>query len=209
LTSTTHTGKADLRRRLVVITTLVAGAALLGSSLSVPPGDTLFYPLTFAVAAVWSVGAALSGPLPLGQLGRRFAAPVLLGLGAAAVFVLGTLVIRDIAPLRDEANAVLAHARHGPLLLVVAVALLNGAAEELFFRGALYAAVGPHAVAISTVAYGMVTVATGNWLLVLTAFALGAALALVRRRSGGVLAPMLMHVAWSAVLVLALPPLIG
>ena len=45
-----------LCRRIVVIV-LVIGAALLGFSLSRIPGESSFYWLTFALAAVWTVGA--------------------------------------------------------------------------------------------------------------------------------------------------------
>ena len=48
------------------IVVLVVGAALLGFSLTRTPGDTSFYLLTFALAAVWAFGARLSGPLHLG-----------------------------------------------------------------------------------------------------------------------------------------------
>ena len=44
-----------LCRRIVVIV-LVIGAALLGFSLSRTPGESSFYWLTFALAAVWTVG---------------------------------------------------------------------------------------------------------------------------------------------------------
>ena len=48
-----------LCRRIVVIV-LVIGAALLGFSLSRTPGESSFYWLTFALAAVWTVGAKLT-----------------------------------------------------------------------------------------------------------------------------------------------------
>ena len=48
-----------LCRRIVVIV-LVIGAALLGFSLSRTPDESSFYWLTFAQAAVWTVGAKLT-----------------------------------------------------------------------------------------------------------------------------------------------------
>ena len=48
-----------LCRRIVVIV-LVIGAALLGFSLSRTPDESSFYWLTFALAAVWTVGAKLT-----------------------------------------------------------------------------------------------------------------------------------------------------
>jgi uncharacterized protein len=49
-----------LRRRIIVVSVLVIGAALLGFSLSRTPGESSFYWLAFALAAVWTVGAKLT-----------------------------------------------------------------------------------------------------------------------------------------------------
>ena len=46
--------------RIVGVIVLVIGAALLGFSLSRTPGKSSFYWLTFALAAVWTVGAKLT-----------------------------------------------------------------------------------------------------------------------------------------------------
>ncbi len=204
------------RRRIVVVITLVAGAVLLGISLSVRPGDDVFYLLTVLVALTWIGGAVLSGPLHLGripfrdQLRRPVVTPIVTGLVLGAVFVAGSLVVRELPPLRELVNSVLAHARYGAVVPIVAVTLLNGVAEEVFFRGALFAAIGRrHAVLISTVIYAAATVATGNPMLVFAAFLLGLVLGLQRRASGGILAPILTHITWSATMVLALPALIS
>nr|WP_269809867.1 CPBP family intramembrane glutamic endopeptidase [Kineosporia rhizophila] len=94
------------------------------------------------------------------------------------------------------------------MLLIVAVALLNGLAEEVFFRGALFAAIGrQHPVLISTVIYALATIATRNPMLVFAAFLLGAVLGLERRASGGILAPMATHATWSLIMLVTLPPL--
>ena len=211
-----QTDEAFRRRRIVAAVTLVVGAALLGVSLSIRPGDALFYPMTLAVAATWVTGALLSGPLHLGHilfrdtLRRPVATPILTGLLAGAVFVAGALVVREIPPLRAYTDDVLDHARYGSIALITVVTLANGAAEELFFRGALFAAVGRTLpVAISTAVYAIVTVATGNPMLVFAAVLLGTVLGLQRRASGGVLAPILTHVTWSTVMLFALPPLIS
>jgi hypothetical protein len=160
------------------------------------------------------LGALASGPLHLGRidyrgnLRRPVLSPILLGLAVAAVFVAGALLVREIGPLRDYTDNVLAHARRGSLPLLALLTLLNGVAEEIFFRGALYAAIGlRYPVLISTVVYAVVTIATGNPMLVFAAATLGLVLGLQRRASGGVLAPILTHVTWSAVMLFALPPL--
>lgn len=204
------------RRRVVAAVTLVVGAVLLGLSLSIRPGDALFYPMTLAVAATWVAGAFLSGPLHLGHipfrdtLRRPIATPILTGLVAGGVFVVGALVVREVPLLRAYTDDVLDHARYGSIVLITVVTLANGAAEELFFRGALFAAVGRHLpVTISTAVYAIATVTTGNPMLVFAAVLLGTVLALQRRASGGVLAPVLTHVTWSTVMLFALPPLIA
>lgn len=210
-----QTDEAFRRRRIVVALTLVAGAVLLGVSLSVRPGDDLFYLLTVLVALTWVAGALLSGPLHLGwipfrgRLRRPVVTPIVTGLVLGAVFVAGSLVVREVPPLRDLVNSVLAHARYGAIVPIVAVTLLNGVAEEVFFRGALFAAIGRrHAVLISTAIYAAATVATGNLMLVFAAVLLGLVLALQRRASGGILAPILTHVTWSTTMLFALPALI-
>jgi uncharacterized protein len=202
------------RRRLVVLVTVLAGAVLLGFSLSAPPGAVSFYWYTAGAAVVWTVGGLLSGPLHLGYTPvdgvprRPVVVPLAIGLVAAAVFLVGALIVREIPPLRDYVQGVLDHARAGSVVLVTLVTVGNGLAEEVFFRGALYAALGRwHPVPVSTVVYALVTVATGNPMLVFAAVTLGWVLALQRRASGGVLAPMLTHVTWSLAMLFGLPPL--
>jgi membrane protease YdiL (CAAX protease family) len=201
------------RRRIVVAITLVVGATLLGVSLNVPPDGVAFYPLTFALAATWVVGGFASGPLHLGriefrgQLRRPIVTPIALGLAAAAVFVVGAVVVREIEPLRDLTEDVLAFARYGSLPLVAVITLVNGIAEEIFFRGALFAAIGAwHPVAISTAIYALTTITTGNPMLVFAAVVLGVLVGLERRASGGILAPILTHCTWSLTLLFVLPP---
>lgn len=204
------------RRRVVVALTLVVGATLLGFSLATTPGDPDFYLLTFALAATWAVGAFLSGPLHAGRmrlggdLRRPVVQPILIGLAAVAVFTAGALVVAQVPLLRASVDEVLDHARYGSLPVIVVITLVNGLAEELFFRGALYAAVGRHhPVTVSTAVYTLTTVVTGNIMLVFAAAVLGVLVGLQRRVSGGVLAPMLTHTTWSMGMLFILPPLMA
>jgi membrane protease YdiL (CAAX protease family) len=206
--------RAFRRRRLVAGLVLVLGAGLLAVSLSVRPGDPAFYPLTMALAGVWLLGGLASGPLHLGRIAARGAlrrpvlSPLLIGLAFVAIFSLGALVVREIGPLADYTQRVLALARRGSLPLLVLVTVLNGITEEVFFRGALYAAIGDRQpVLISTVVYAAATAATGNPMLVFAALTLGMVLGLQRRASGGLLAPVLTHLTWSVSMLLVLPPL--
>jgi uncharacterized protein len=205
---------AFLRRRIVVAITLALGATLLGLSFSVRQGDPAFYPLTFGLAATWTLGSVLSGPLHLGhihlagRLRRPTITPIAVGLLLAGLFVLGALILRTIPPLARLAEDVLGYARLGNLWIIFVITLVNGVAEELFFRGALFAAIGVrHAVLISTVLYALATVAGGNLVLVFTAAVLGTVVALERRASGGILAPILTHITWSLSMLFVLPPL--
>ncbi|MET0897268.1 MAG: CPBP family intramembrane glutamic endopeptidase [Mycobacterium sp.] len=204
------------RRRIVVAVVLVLGAATLAVSLNQEPGDPAFYWMTFLLAAIWAGGALLSGPLHLGCVSWQGTArrPVLTGLGIGALvggaFVVGALIAREIDPIAEYITRVLIFANQGALWLVVVITLINGVAEEMFFRGALYSALGRHApVVISTIMYIIATSASGNPMLGFAAIILGTVCALERRATGGVLAPMLTHLVWGLIMVLALPPLFG
>lgn len=204
------------RRRIVVVVVLVVGAVLLGLSLSTRPGDTVFYAYTAALATVWIFGAALSRPLHLGRVTwrghrrRPIVTGIVVGLALGGVFVVGALIVRTIPPLERLVSDVLAHATAGNLTVIVAIALVNGVAEELFFRGALYSALGRHyPVIFSTLIYIVVTLCSGNPMLGFAAIFMGLVAAVERRATDGVLAPMLTHAAWTSVVLLALPPLFG
>jgi uncharacterized protein len=204
------------RRRIIVCIVTVAGALLLGYSLSRKPGDETFYWLTLGLAAVWALGAFASGPLHLGCIrwhGRN-QRPVLTGLGVGmmlgVVFLVGGLVVREIPPVAEKVTRVLDYTNHGSLTLLVVITLVNGFAEELVFRGALYTALGAfHPVLISTLLYAAATSASGNPMLGFAAIILGTVCAWERRATGGVLAPVLTHVVWGLIMVLALPPVFG
>jgi membrane protease YdiL (CAAX protease family) len=205
---------AFLRRRIVVSITLAVGATLLGLSFSVRQGDPAFYPLTFGLAATWMLGSLLSGPLHMGHilvggtLRRPIITPIAVGLLLAALFVIGALIARTIPLLARLAEDVLGYARLGNLWIIFMITLVNGIAEEFFFRGALFAAIGAwHPVLISTVFYALAIIAGGNPALVFAAVVLGTVVALQRRASGGILAPILTHITWSLSLLFVLPPI--
>lgn len=204
------------RRQFVVCVVLVAGAALMAYSLTRPPGDATFYWLTFALAGVWTGGSLLSGPLHLGRTMWRDTArrPVItgaaMGLLLAAVFLAGGLVVRNIPAIAEPITRVLEYTNHGSPWLIVVIALINAVAEELFFRGALYTALGRfYPVVISTLLYAAATLATGNPMLAFAGLILGTVCGLQRRATGGVLAPILTHVIWGPLMVLGLPPIFG
>jgi membrane protease YdiL (CAAX protease family) len=203
------------RRRQVVAGTAIAGAGLLGVSLSTRPDSKEFYALTLSAASVWTIGGLTSGPLHLGltrtgdtTYRRPVVAPILTGVGAFAAFYGGALVSRHIPVLNDAITSILQYAHQGSDRLVLFTTLANGAAEEVFFRGALYAAVGAdHPVALSTASYMLATTATRNPALVLASGAMGLLFAVQRRASGGIQASTLTHLTWSTLMLRYLPPL--
>ena len=205
-----------LRRRIVVAFVLVVGAVVLSFSLTRRPGDASFFWWTILLATVLGLGAFASGALHLGCIHwrgrnqRPVITGTMIGLLLAGVFVAGGLVAREIPPVRDSITRVLDYAGHGHLGWVVTITLVTGVAEELFFRGALYTALGRfYPVLISTVLYIAATLASGNLMLGFAAIILGMVCALERRATGGVLAPVLTHLTWGLVMVLGLPPMFG
>lgn len=203
------------RRRRVVTATAVAGAGLLGVSLSTQPGSRAFYTTSLGVAGVWLAGGLASGPLHLGWIQsqnqtvrRPVLAPVATGAGAFGLFYAAGLVCHRIDPLARAIASVLEFADQGDDALVYTTTLANGFAEEVFFRGAVFAALGErHPVLTSTGVYTLATVPTRNPSLVLAAAAMGSLWGMQRRASDGLQAPVLTHLTWSALMLRYMPPL--
>jgi membrane protease YdiL (CAAX protease family) len=210
-----ETDAAFRRRRRVTAGVAVTGATLLGVSLSQPPDSKRFYGLTLGVAGVWTAGGLASGPLhlgrvvgPGGRLQRPVVTPVVTGVGAFYAFYGAALVARRIPVLDRAITKVLRYAHQGSAPWVLTTTLANGVAEEVFFRGALYAAVGSERpVLTSTAVYGLATTGTRNPALVLASLVMGALFGLQRRASGGIQAPILTHLTWSGLMLRFLPPL--
>ncbi|MFT4165462.1 MAG: CPBP family intramembrane metalloprotease [Microlunatus sp.] len=209
--------ESTYRRRLVVAATLVLGTVGSGLMLAVPPGDPLFYPATLGVAALWITGAFASGPLHLGWAQTRTGTPsrgivqgFIVGVMLLAVFLLGAFVIARIPLLRAPVDDLLDHARHGSLWLVAVVTIVSGIAEELFFRGAVFAAL-PQRVGVlgSTVLYAASTFFSGVPLLTFAAVCLGLLTAVQRRVTGGVVGPITIHLTWSLGMLLLLGPVLN
>lgn len=200
------------RRQVVAAIVVLVGAGVLGWSLRLEPGGNTFYVAAVVLAGVWAAGAFLSGRLHLGRMARSnevfvrpILAPILVGLLLVGVFVLGSLVVREIPPLATYVSSVLEYADEGSLTLLAIITFFNGIAEELFFRGAMYAAIPQHPVFWTTLAYVVATLATGNVMLGFAAIVLGAVCGLERRASGGILAPILTHITWSLSMLFLLP----
>jgi membrane protease YdiL (CAAX protease family) len=193
----------------------LTGTTLLGASLSTEPDSTEFYGLTFAVAGTWLLGGLASEAPQLcsartddRSFGRLVMTPVLTGAVAFGAFFSAALVARRIPILNEALASVLSYADRGSDPWVLATTLANGVAEEVFFRGALFSALGVHSpVPVSTAVYMLTTAATRNPALVLAAGVMGSLFAVQRRSSGGVLAPILTHVTWSTLMLRYVPSL--
>jgi membrane protease YdiL (CAAX protease family) len=215
--SAARTRRYTNRRRVVGAAGLTA-TGLLGVSLSVEPGSARFYRLTMAAAASYAFGGLISGPIPLERAGstpetrrRSVFSAVLVGAATFVVFYLIALVARYIPILDRAIRGILGYAHHGAMPLVVMSTLTTGAAEEVYFRGAVYGAVRDNdsyrPVAVSTAIYALATVATRNPALVLASIVMGVLFSLERRNSEGVLASTVTHLVWSSLMLRYLPPL--
>ena len=113
--------------------------------------------------------------------------------GAAAARALEEELSRLLAPL-TAAEA-------------ISLAIISALAEELFFRGAAYAAFPPRVTVIATTAlYAASTLFSGVLLLTFAAACLGLLTASQRRVTGGVLGPIASHLTWSLGMLFLLPP---
>ncbi len=147
------------RRQAVTFIFVVIGAVVLSFSLRIEPGNDWFYPATLGLAVVWTrrrlpLRPAPPRPDPAGRGPRRPPAVADAGRVRRAprgrVFVVGALVVRQIPALDAQVRHVLDHANEGSVPLLVVITALNGVAEELFFRGALYAATTRYPVVVTT-----------------------------------------------------------
>lgn len=205
------------RRRRIVTATGAAGSVLLGLSLSRKPGSPQFYRLSLATAATWLGGGLAAGPLHLGRMwsgDQRSRRPVLMPVASAGatfgLFCGLAVAARRIPLLRHAITDALRYAETDSMPAVYTTALVNGIAEEVFFRGALYAAAPEGGqVAVSTAAYTAVTLATRNPALVAAAAVMGTAFGVQRRMTGGIQASILTHVTWSALMLRFLPAALG
>lgn len=206
--------KVRNRRRRVVIGTSVVGASLLGAGLNTRPGSNAFYGTTLAVAGIYTGGGFASGPLHLGwiqlqdrSVQRPIVTPVLTGAGAFGVFYVGAHLVKLVPPLGQAVASVLQFADEGDERLVTLTTLANGVAEEIFFRGAVYATLeNYHPVLSSTAVYMIATVPTRNPMLVFAAGLMGGLWGAQRRASAGLQAPVLTHLTWSSLMLRYLPP---
>lgn len=205
------------RCRAISILTLVLGAVVLAWSLALSPGDPRFYAATGLLAVIWLVGALLARRAigrPLRRVvaeGRTARSDTLLGVGAGlglcVVFLAGAGLVALLPSLRTPVEDLLDHSTEGVTALVLVLTLVNGYAEELFFRGALFEALdGALPVVTTTLVYTVVVAGTGIWLLALAGAVVGGTAAWLRVRTGGTTAGIIAHSIWSTGMFFLLAP---
>ncbi len=199
----------EQRRQRIVIVALIVGATLVGATLRLPRGGVGFYFAGYALAGVWVLATAISATPPRhGVRKARFdiSLGIIVGAVMFGVFVLGAEIGSRISVLAGPIANLLDKADAGPVLAVLALAGLNGVAEELFFRGVLIDAIGGRrAAVVSVVAYVAVTAVAGNTALTLAALVMGVVFTAERMFTGRLFAPIVTHLVWSALMILALP----
>jgi uncharacterized protein len=202
----------DRGRAWVLAVASLSGAVLLRRSLSAKADSRQFYALTAGLAGTWTASALLTTAVPVWPVGRRelgieVVRPALTGAATFGLFYVVAAVARRDPYLRRAIASVLHYVDEGTTPAVLLTASVNAAAEELFFRGALWDAAGPDPLASTTFAYTAVTAAAGNPALVIGGAVTGVVFGWERARSGGVAAPAIAHITWSALTLIILPKL--
>jgi membrane protease YdiL (CAAX protease family) len=222
------------RRRAVLAVTLVAGSTLLWATFHTTRGDVPFWLAGFGLAAVWIAGALGLGGVAPGRITAGTLLPAgACGLVAFALFDVARHVLRGAPLLGPALDRVSGTAASAHVLGLVALAVVNSVAEEVFFRGALVAIVGEtgdageetggaglssddprrgrsldqvpwRTVAITTALYAVVTAAAGNVALVIAAVVMGTVFAVARWWGTGVAASTVCHAVWSTLMLVAL-----
>jgi uncharacterized protein len=208
---------SDRGRTGLLATAGLGGAVLLRMSLSAEPDSRRFYALTAALASTWTAGALMTTAVPVTAARRRpraaeVAHPVLTGAATFALFYAAARVARRSRFLGRAIASVLHYVDEGTTPAVLLTAGVNGVAEELFFRGALWAtasAAGADPLASTTIAYTALTAATANPALIIGGAITSVVFGHERSRSGGIAAPAVAHVTWSVLMLTCLPPLFG
>jgi uncharacterized protein len=138
-----------------------------------------------------------------------------LGSAAGAASVLATYALYPIVigavPWMAAEVAALYDAFRAPSLTVAVLALVPIIlGEELVWRGAVQDAVARHAgrwtgAVVTAITYGVLSAAIGSVPLVIVSLGLGLVWSMLRAWSNGLLAPLVAHVTWNAVVLLWLP----
>jgi membrane protease YdiL (CAAX protease family) len=199
-------------RRVRVVAALALALWLVGAAAATRVG---FWLALGTTAVILGLAALATEPSLLGFRGRARPGFVLLGLASGAVMaaVAGRLYpwLGSAAPwiAADTSVLYLSFAAVTPTqAALVLPAIVLG--EELFWRGLLHHAFlarlpAGAAVLLGAAAYAAGNAPTGSPVLMLTAFACGLVWSGLRVATGGLLAPLLSHLTWNALVLLIHP----
>lgn len=194
---------------IAVVTMLCAGFVL--RKTFGDPGELPMWSLV--LAAVWfagGIGVLAAAPRDDRPTPRFAAHPWAVTGALAGAVSLGSFVggwVLLLIPATSEwISAALLTATSVPLAITVLVALITGAAEEVFFRlGFATLWRGWWRWVVPNLLYLLVTLATGNVALALVAPVLGVAATASRELTGRWWAPIVVHAVWTVAMVALFP----
>ncbi|TSI14090.1 type II CAAX prenyl endopeptidase Rce1 family protein [Brevibacterium aurantiacum] len=194
----------------VGVATVIAAMCLLAAGFSAP-GSVQFFAASTATATVYFLAffiVPMKPPVIESGHYRNLGIGILAGLALLGVFIAGALLIYQIPALAHPVQGLLENARGGALLPSLLVTAVNGVAEELHFRRTIPGTITGSPwkkIVISLAAYMAVSSMLGVPLLVFAALVVGALAHWLVHRGYGLLAPIVMHLAWSLGMSLLLP----
>lgn len=168
------------------------------------------------LALVWAVGgfglmrSVRRGPGTPLRTTREWGVIALLSGGLAAGSFVGGLVLTAYPPTSAWVTDAVSTASSAPLAITLIVALVAGAAEEIFFRigfaglwSGIWVWIIPNAL------YTIVTLATGNLALAAVAPILGLTATAAREWTHRFYAPLIVHAVWTVAMVGVFPLVAG
>lgn len=194
---------------------LVLGTGTLYLTFTVSYDSSLFFKYSMVLGACWLAvfiaGLAIDdgvSPSERAPVAKAAWLGLLGGLAVGIVSVVGAWVLSLLPWTADLIAEVLGPVGADNFGPVFVTALIVGAAEELAFRGGVFALFRERPILWSTLIYAIVTCATLNPALVLATVVIGLPFAWLRQWTGQVIAPMLAHMAWTTVTLCVLSLLV-
>jgi hypothetical protein len=197
----------------VAATWLIGGLAVIAVAGAMPtraspPSRSSWRPPDVTDPSSRVLPLALRQP-PSRMAGHPVVAAVAVGMAFATVCVVGALALLRI-PLTSEWVSSALTTAHGDAAIVFSVALVTGAAEEVFFRIGLRSVIPTRwYVLASTGIYGLVTAATGNGALVIASVLLGLVAAQMYQWFPRRYVPVIVHGLWTVGVIGVFPALSG
>ncbi|KAB1656018.1 CPBP family intramembrane metalloprotease [Pseudoclavibacter chungangensis] len=203
----------------VLLALLAAGPILVLSFGAADDGGVAVSAWALLLGAVWFTGGGIvlairrqvdrddSPPRPARH---RVLTSLLAGAALATASLVGGLVLSSWPATAPLVAAPLAAAASQPVALLLAVAFVTGAAEEVFFRLAFPTLLrGWWRWIVPTVLYAIVTLCSGTPALALMAAVLGVVAMWTLDRTRWWPAPIIVHAVWTVAMIGIFPVLVG